>query len=229
MNDLDPKAQALLDSVRGLDGPTFREKARVKRRVLARAAGLMLAASAGASSSTAAASVWTAKAVVVVAVAASALVAGAVWGVATFRGHAHPGVMAAASPASPLGARLPSPPLAAPVAEPLQAPGTNEGTASTAGAGPRAAPPPVASPPTAVARPQGANRETLEQELPLLQGAQEALRSGDADRALSLLDAHARRFPDGALAEERKALHARALCRKTGDPLRARRGRGVLA
>jgi hypothetical protein len=60
----------------------------------------------------------------------------------------------------------------------------------------------------------------LEDELPLLRGAQEALRSGDAARALAFLNEHARRFPNGALAEERKAVHAIASCKleaKTGE------------
>jgi outer membrane protein assembly factor BamD (BamD/ComL family) len=51
-----------------------------------------------------------------------------------------------------------------------------------------------------------------------LQSAQEALRLGEPDRALALLDAHAKRFPGGALSEERRAAHALAACRKTGDP-----------
>jgi len=64
-----------------------------------------------------------------------------------------------------------------------------------------------------------ASHETLEEELPLLQSAQEALRLGETDRALSLLDAHAKRFPGGALSEERRAAHALATCRKTDGPL----------
>jgi len=66
--------------------------------------------------------------------------------------------------------------------------------------------------------PPTTSQETLEEELPLLQSAQEALRLGEPDRALSLLDAHAKRFPAGALAEERRAARALAACRRTGDP-----------
>jgi hypothetical protein len=58
-------------------------------------------------------------------------------------------------------------------------------------------------------------KKTLKQLLPLLQSAQEALRLGDTDRALGLLDEHAKRFPTGVLAEERRAAHALAVCRKT--------------
>jgi hypothetical protein len=70
--------------------------------------------------------------------------------------------------------------------------------------------------PAQVEGPREPAAEGVEQELPLIRGAQEALRAGDLDGALRLLDAHARRFPAGALAEERRAAHAIAVCRKSG-------------
>jgi hypothetical protein len=214
MNDLDPKALALLDSVRGTDRPTRHEKARVKRRVLARVAGVLLAASAGASSTTTAASVgtaaagvWSAKLVVAV-IAASALVAGGAATGVVVSHHHHARAGAAAVTQQVVAPR--TAPLA--VATSPFAPPKTEALAEP----PRALP--VRPAAARVERP-AATPETLEEELPLLLSAQEALRLGDVDRALGLLDAHARRFPGGALAEERRAAHALAACRKAGDPL----------
>jgi hypothetical protein len=211
MIDLDPKAQALLVSIRDADGPTRREKARVKKRVLARAAGVILAASAGTASTTTAAAVstaagvWSAK-LVMVAIAASALVAGgAATGVVAFRDHArHRGTATVSQVTAP-------PPVLAPASEGATQPvATDPRGASTSA--------PTAHAAVAVLEPPAPSQQTLEEELPLLQSAQEALRLGDTDRALSLLDAHAKRFPAGALAEERRAAHALAACRKPGDP-----------
>jgi hypothetical protein len=53
---------------------------------------------------------------------------------------------------------------------------------------------------------------TLEAETRLLRAADVALRSGDAQRALALLDEHAARFPAGVLEEERAAERVLALC-----------------
>jgi outer membrane protein assembly factor BamD (BamD/ComL family) len=46
----------------------------------------------------------------------------------------------------------------------------------------------------------------------LLRQAQQELRGGHPGRALGPLSEHTRRFPRGALAEEREALRAVALC-----------------
>jgi hypothetical protein len=53
--------------------------------------------------------------------------------------------------------------------------------------------------------------ETLAAERALLDEARGDLRSGNVAGALSSLDAHARRFPAGVLAEERDAMNVRAL------------------
>ncbi len=52
----------------------------------------------------------------------------------------------------------------------------------------------------------------LSQETHLVADARAALRSGDASRALTLLEEHARRFPGGVLSEERDAERVAALC-----------------
>jgi hypothetical protein len=217
MNDLNPKTQALLDSVREADGPTPRAKERVRRRVLARVAGVLLGASAGISSATSAASVagasigaWSTK-LVVLAIAASAVVAGgATTAVVVSQRHTtHPAV--SLRPAAPV---TPSPPFATspavlPTPVPWAARPATEGETTVE---PRSL---AARPGAGPSRPQTSN-ETLEEELPLLQDAQEALRLGEIDRALSLLEVHARRFPVGALSEERRATHALAVCRRAG-------------
>jgi hypothetical protein len=94
--------------------------------------------------------------------------------------------------------------------EALEPPAKGERAPSTRAAVPHPAP--------SSAEPRSLAGETLEQELPLLRAAQEAMRAGDFDRALSLLEAHAKRFPGGALSEERRAAHAIALCRKAPGP-----------
>ena len=54
--------------------------------------------------------------------------------------------------------------------------------------------------------------DSLDDEMLLLRTAQLALREHDGARALDALDAHARRFPTGLLAEERAAARVLALC-----------------
>ncbi len=54
--------------------------------------------------------------------------------------------------------------------------------------------------------------DTLAEETRLLRDADQALRAGNASRALTLLDAHAAQFPHGALAPERSAERMIARC-----------------
>ncbi len=61
----------------------------------------------------------------------------------------------------------------------------------------------------------------LSGELKLLANAQQALRQREFSHALELLDAHAERFPHGALRPERLAVRAVVLCRM-GDPVAGR-------
>ena len=53
-----------------------------------------------------------------------------------------------------------------------------------------------------------AKASSLTEEIALLQDAHAALQSGSAERALGILDEHARRFPRGTLTEEREATQA---------------------
>jgi outer membrane protein assembly factor BamD (BamD/ComL family) len=50
------------------------------------------------------------------------------------------------------------------------------------------------------------------EEVEVLTRAHTALRGGSPDEALAALDEHARRFPKGALAEERSSERVLALC-----------------
>jgi outer membrane protein assembly factor BamD (BamD/ComL family) len=78
------------------------------------------------------------------------------------------------------------------------------------------APEPVAAPSPSHPRAQRARQlltpqESYAAELRLLQGAQSDYTSQDFPDALVLLAEHARRFPEGRLAEEREALRIRSL------------------
>jgi hypothetical protein len=56
------------------------------------------------------------------------------------------------------------------------------------------------------------SKGSVEEELLLLKEAQQKLQSGDPNKALDLLDAHAREHGEGALSEERQAARVLALC-----------------
>ena len=58
-------------------------------------------------------------------------------------------------------------------------------------------------------------------ELSLVRAMQQALRSGDAGRALALAGEHGRRFPRGTLAEEREGVRAVAQCQLAAPNARA--------
>jgi outer membrane protein assembly factor BamD (BamD/ComL family) len=53
---------------------------------------------------------------------------------------------------------------------------------------------------------------TIDEEVRLVQSAQLAIQSGEPRRALSLLDEHARRFPNGMLADAREVARIAAWC-----------------
>lgn len=60
--------------------------------------------------------------------------------------------------------------------------------------------------------PRTSAEDSLPAEVTLLQRANHAVRLGQYDRALRLLDAHAAHFENGILREERRGLHVLALC-----------------
>lgn len=81
-------------------------------------------------------------------------------------------------------------------------------------------PPPIA-PTTTQAESHRSRHSDIGAERALVADARDALQSGDAARALKILNEHAHRFPRGQLAEERDALEVVALAR-AGDMTRAR-------
>jgi len=75
--------------------------------------------------------------------------------------------------------------------------------------------------------PAAPSADTLAGETSLLRDADQALRAGNAARALSLLDEHAARYPHGVLAPERNAERVIARC-KLGE-IDAKGGQSYLA
>jgi hypothetical protein len=69
-----------------------------------------------------------------------------------------------------------------------------------------------AKPPTEPKAPAQPAEDALAQEVALLSRATSNLRAGRAGAALKLLDEHQRKFPNGMLAVERRAVRAQALC-----------------
>jgi type IV secretory pathway VirB10-like protein len=121
-------------------------------------------------------------------------------------------------PTPAASATVERPPMPAPAAD------TSPSPAPPAPPTPRLEPtlPTTALPPSDADGPQprGASRtdaerihpSSLAQELALLTAARQAVRSGKIRKALSVLGRHARRFPDGVMAEEREAERVAALC-----------------
>jgi len=218
MSELGPETRALLDAARSGDEPTPEDHARVKRRVWAQigvAVGAAAGASAGAAASNAgatgakavaasAARAWlTWKGLAVVAVAAG-VGAGAY---ALARAWSAPpqssGVVQIASPTA-AGSTVPA---ATPPADSASATPADSTPVVDVGQLPVAAPPSASG---AAAAP--ASSGSLQDELALIRAADAALRAGNPARALALTDEHARRFPRGALSEERAGMRILALC-----------------
>jgi hypothetical protein len=74
------------------------------------------------------------------------------------------------------------------------------------------------SPRPAPARAHKRPPPTLAAEMSLMTAAQDAAKAGRHADALRLLSRHRRRFPDGALAEEREAERVIALCALSRKP-----------
>jgi hypothetical protein len=80
----------------------------------------------------------------------------------------------------------------------------------------------VTAPVSVSSSPPPAPAARVAAEARLLRRADEALREGDAARAMTLLDDHARAYPNGVLSEERSAERVSALC-KIGRVAEAKR------
>jgi hypothetical protein len=111
------------------------------------------------------------------------------------------------------------PHLPEPVAPPPVSSTPQQPTASAPGA------PAVTAIPTRATAPAPSG-SSLSAERAILDGARSALSAGEAARALSLLDEHARRFPKPQLGEEREALAIQTLIAAARyDEARARAAR----
>lgn len=243
MSDLSPEARGLLDAARDGDEMPLADMTRHRKQLLAHVA-IATAAGAGATlvansaaakavavaGSGAAAGAGSATVTAAGAIAATSLLT-KVAAVVVMVGVVGGGAIGAASlgrapttvapargetaskptkPQTPLEVSAPAPVLEA-QPEPLPvAPPARITKASSAVA------------PSAPTEPELKTRESsLESETLLLRHAQELLQAGNASRALSLLDEHARSYPHGALVEERGAQRIFALC-ALGSPARAR-------
>lgn len=219
MSELGRDAKALLAEARDSHDPTPEDRARMRAKVMAAVAALpasqLAASQAQAAPAAGSAAAGGAGIGGVVKVAAAALVvaglsAGGYFWAAGPEGEA-PLVVAEAlmPPAVEEVAEHaePRPPL-----EPL----TEEPELADAAA------PAIAAPPVEV-RPRGPARPAREhpprdvstdlaEETALLEAARASLREGSGAAALEAVKAHARRFPEGLLAEEREAARILALC-----------------
>lgn len=140
---------------------------------------------------------------------AAVLIAAGVWWAANT-----PAPVPVASPAPPPAPQVASSSTSsASVAPPPATPPPK--TPRTRRAPPKAAPPQVTPPPP----PTKSSPEpgTLLEELRLLRRAQVHIKRGQLEEAVSVLEEHARRFPEGQVAEERQALQAITWC-KLGRP-----------
>lgn len=205
--NLDQELQRLLSATRAGTEPDANARARVRAGL---AVGLVSAGAVKAGIATRAglgAKLWLLSAfVVAVLVGVSLLGQPEKFSSAS----AHARVSATASPAAIQPAVEAVPPVAA-VPSALGAASAPPG---------RAAPGAASSQPRAVAKP-----DQPADELGLVTAMQLALRSGNASQALALANEHARRFPGGALAQEREGARAIAHCQLATPAARA----GVLA
>jgi len=122
----------------------------------------------------------------------------------------------ASPPVSPINAVgsaaptvTPAPVAVATAEQPSSASASNAGNSKSATAALHSAPASV--PTSALAAEHTA--DTLGEETRLLRDADQALRAGNAERALSLLDEHAARYPHGVLEPERTAERMIARCK----------------
>jgi hypothetical protein len=206
MTDLSREARELVRRAKDVEGPGAADRARVRAKLDAR---LALGAGAGAAAAAAGAGsrahlswVGVTKWVVGLGVVTMAAV-----GAGTYfagrptaeRTAATAQVAAPVVPAATTAAPEPSSPPAIAVTDLPVAPPSAPARA--------AARVRVASP----AEPPG-EEQAVSEELSILLRAQAAMRAGSPEAALAALDEHARRFPVGALAEERSSERVFALC-----------------
>ena len=210
MDELSPRARALLEAAQGSDDPKPSDAARVRQTVLLRIG------SAGFGALLFTLCVERAKALLGAALpklfAVALLAAGSSALSQHFRASA-----AQAQADLPSAVALPEAPAWVPRSVPQATPDPA-----------LVAPTPEASTPKPVAAPKALPRDNLEAEMRWVRAADVALRAGNAKLALSLLNQHAREFPNGLLAEEREGLRVVAGCQSGTSPLVQRAARRFL-
>lgn len=188
MTDLDPAARALVEAGRRALRSGAGDRERIEAALRARLGDAALPPDAGVSQVATTAS-WQ-------------VLAGAAIGVCVLAGVAFYALRPA--PSAPAPDARPAPHRPAPQTTPASPPSAvPEPPAPAQSIAPPAAPPAPASPPA---------RDALAREVALLSRATSALRAGHLEAALRILADHQRRFPTGALVEERRAAKAQALC-----------------
>lgn len=215
MNELSPLARGVIDVARNADDPTDADRHDMTSRLQRK---LGAAALAGATVSTSATALGAASAAAKLSTglfvsALSWALGGVMAGVVVMTGAAllgNPLRPTAVIPRDPPPSGLVSMASPAAVAVPAtpQPALTSETPPLPTKFGDRLAAAPTTNGPTA----STSRASTLDAEVVLLREANAALQSGDSRRALVLLDQHAARFHQGALAEERAAQRVFALC-----------------
>lgn len=202
MDELSPRARALLAAAEGSDDPIPADATRIRQSVLLRIG------SAGFGAVLYTLSVERAKALLgvalpkVVAVALFAVGSSALyqhWKASAAQAQLNPPAMVAVPQAQPeVPARVPEPELAA-VVTPL--------------------PVPAAAAPKPIATSKESQRDNLEAEMRWVRAADAALRGRDVALAVRLLNQHAHEFPNGVLSEEREGLRVVAGCQGGVSPV----------
>ena len=123
------------------------------------------------------------------------------------------------APAATSTAPFPSDPVGASSAPEAPVGASAGAHASAPAPGSAAAAPAATAEPSGAASAQAVSADSLPEETKLLAAAHAELSRGNAAGALALLDQHAAKFPRGALAPERRAARAMALCKmgRAGD------------
>ena len=217
MSELGRDARSLLDAARDGDEPGADDRQRVRTMVMRRVGvGAAVVSASVVTATTAKGAVASTSSLLVklafVAGAISLAASGSVLAVRYVRHHATPTTEPA--PTTAVRVEIAAPPSIAPVvgtAPPPLAPPTVEEAPSanpTVIAAPIAIAPKTSAAPVVSAPPP----DELPAELSLLAQAQGALAKGDGESALTILDEHAKKFPNGTLAQERNAARCIALC-----------------
>jgi hypothetical protein len=212
MNDIEARAQAIIDAARDEHDPTAEDRARVRSAL---SAALVPAAGAGAGSALPDAALHASEAqATAMTLTTKLLIGGSLVG-ATGLGTGYLAVQHAAAPSRPPSAIHAPAPATAPAGRPASAPAEADAPQSEAGQTEPSAPLQRRRPssaPTIGGATASRSDSSLAQELALLRQAQRALQSNDGRRSLGLLDEMAKKHPDGVLGEEAAAARVFALC-----------------